>query len=76
MLLIDPLLIGYHGNKFTVCSYLFWKCHQVSRYWLVQIWSSEPFTGLEVETPPGMKRGQSSIRNARTFGNRLLTVKK
>ena len=41
-----------------------WKIHQVSRWWLVSFWSSEQFTGLEVETPPGMNRGKYySIQN-------------
>ena len=54
--------IGYHGDNERSISNLwnskFWKClfgksHQVSRLWLVSFWSSEQFTGLEVEnTPP------------------------
>ena len=33
-----------------------WESHHVSRLYLVSFWSSEQFTGLEVETPPGMNR--------------------
>ena len=33
-----------------------WESHQVLRLWLVSFWSSEQFTGLEVENTPGMNR--------------------
>ena len=29
-----------------------WESYQVSRQWLAPFWSSEPFTGLEVENNP------------------------
>ena len=72
--------VGYHGNnkrsvtnlwnsKFCKC--LFGKSHQVSRLWLVSFWSSEQFTGLEVENtpPPGMNRVKSPATLYRYFSS-------
>ena len=39
------------------------ESHQVSRLWLVSFWSSEQFTGWEVEdTPPGINRVKTGMK--------------